>query len=55
MAKQKPANGRNRAERRANAKHPQRQSGGRSTALRIGIIVALTVMILGFFLMQLLR
>lgn len=52
---QKPAAGRNRAEKRLNTRKPQGQSSGKPMWIRIGILAILAVMFLGFFLLPLLR
>lgn len=56
MSKQtKPHSGANRQQNRAQTKQPQRQTASKPLWLRIAIIVMLIVMLLGFFILPLLR
>lgn len=56
MSKQtKPNSGSNRQQKRAETKRPPRQTAAKPLWLRITIIVMLLVMLLGFFLLPLLR
>lgn len=48
-------NGRNRAEKRANAKNKSRKSAEKPMALRIAILAVLAALLIGFFLLPLLR
>lgn len=52
---EKPAPGRNRAEKRLNTRHPQSSSSGKPMWIRVVIVVILAVMFLGFFLLPLIR
>lgn len=53
--KQPQNNGRNREERRAAVHNPQAKKSSKPLALRIAIIVILVVMVLGFFILPLIR
>lgn len=56
MSKQSNPNaGANRQQRRAEAKRPPRQTSSKPLALRIAIIAVMAVMLLGFFILPLLR
>ena len=48
-------NGRNRAEKRANARKKGKQSSDKPIAMRIAILVVLAALLIGFFLLPLLR
>ena len=53
--KQTPNNGRNRAEKRAAAHNPQPKKSSKPVWLRIMIVAIMVVMLLGFFIVPLMR
>lgn len=48
-------NGRNRAEKRANARNKNKKSAEKPVAMRIAILAVLAALMIGFFLLPLLR
>ena len=48
-------NGRNRAEKRANAKQNNKQASQKPMGLRIAILIVLAALLLGFFMLPLIR
>lgn len=56
MSKQtQPNRGANRQQKRAEAKRPQRQTSDKPLWLRIAIVAVMAVILLGFFIMPLIR